>query len=147
MWLGSEHPVYEVIEDRLPRQRDPYAWYVRVPHLPAFLQRIGPALERRLADSPLVGHTGELKLNFFREGLKLTFESGRLKDVEHYQPEHSDDGDVLFPGLSFLQVLFGYHSFAELEAAFADCYARNDQGRALVVVLFPKRGSNVWPLA
>jgi GNAT superfamily N-acetyltransferase len=147
MWLGSEHPVYDVIADRLPRQRDPYAWYVRVPDLPAFLQHIGSALERRLADSSLVGHTGELKLNFFREGLKLAFESGRLKDVERYQPGHSDDGDVLFPGLSFLQVLFGYHSFAELEAAFADCYVRSDQGRALVPVLFPKRGSNVWPLA
>lgn len=147
MWLGPEHPVYEVIADRLPRQRDPYAWYVRVPDLPAFLEHIGPTLERRLAASPLVAHSGELRLTFFREGLKLTFESGRLKGVERYQPEHSDDGDVLFPGLSFLQVLFGYHSFAELEAAFADCYARNDQGRALIPILFPKRGSNVWPVA
>jgi hypothetical protein len=120
---------------------------VRVPDLPAFLQHIGAALGRRLAESPLFGHTGELKLNFFREGLKLSFESGQLKDVKPYLPEHSDHGDVLFPGLSFLQVLFGYHSFDELEVTFADCYARNDHGRALVSFLFPKRGSNVWPVA
>jgi len=147
LWFGSEHPTYEVIPDRLPRRRDPYAWYVRVPDLPSFLGHIGPVLERRLAESPLTGHSGDLRLCFYRDGVKLSFEGGRLKEVESYLPEDIGDGDAFFPDLSFLQVLFGYRSFAELQAAFADCSARNDQGRALVPVLFPKRGSNVWPLA
>lgn len=57
--LGSEHPVYDVVRERLPYVRRPYAWYVRVPNVPAFLGRISPALEQRLAQSPVVGVTPE----------------------------------------------------------------------------------------
>ena len=39
-WLGSQHPVYDVIPDKLPRTRDPYAWFLRVPDLPKFIQHI-----------------------------------------------------------------------------------------------------------
>ncbi len=49
--LGEQHPVYETIPDRLPKIGLPYAWFIRVPDLPAFLRRIAPALERRLAAS------------------------------------------------------------------------------------------------
>ncbi|MBU0512572.1 MAG: GNAT family N-acetyltransferase [Chloroflexi bacterium] len=142
--LGAEHTVYDVLPERMPRVAEPYAWYVRVPDLPDFLSHIGPVLERRLADSPLVGHTGDLKLSFFRSGVKLSFEGGKLKGVEAWMPESAEDGDVLFPDLTFLRVLLGYTSFAELEKMFADCHARNDHGRALMPVLFPKQASNVW---
>src|SRR3712207_3340773 len=54
--LGTEHPVYDAFGDRLPRTVSPYAWYLRVPDLPRFLRRVAPALERRLAESPLAGH-------------------------------------------------------------------------------------------
>ncbi|MBC8506140.1 MAG: GNAT family N-acetyltransferase [Anaerolineales bacterium] len=143
MWMGTEHPVYEAIIDRLPRKRDPYAYYVRVADLPGFIRHISPVLEERLENSVVVGHTGELKLSFFRSGLKLIFEKGILKDVEAYAPEHSNDGDVLFPDLTFLRVLFGYNDFWEVEKMFADCYARNDHGRALMPILFPQMASNV----
>jgi GNAT superfamily N-acetyltransferase len=146
-WMGTEHPVYQAIDDRLPRKRDPYAWYVRVPDLPGFLQHVAPTLERRLADSILIGHTGELKLNFFRSGVKIDFEDGKLKEVEAYTPEQPEDGDASFPDLTFLQVLFGYHSAEELEYAYADCYPRNDHGRALVSILFPKGAANLWPVS
>ena len=68
-WLGTEHPVYRLIPDRLPRQRPPYAFYVRVPDLPDFIRTIAPVLEERLAASPIVGYTGELKITFYRDGL------------------------------------------------------------------------------
>ena len=35
--LGAEHPVYRAIPDRLPRTARPYAYYLRVPDLPAFV--------------------------------------------------------------------------------------------------------------
>ena len=143
MWMGTEHPVYETISDRLPRKRDPYAYYVRVPDLPDFVRHISPILEERLAKSVLVGHSGELKLSFFRSGLKFIFENGSIKEVDQYNPEHANDGDVLFPDLTFLRVLFGYNNFWEVEKIFADCYARNDHGRALVPILFPQKASNV----
>ncbi|HVC34116.1 MAG TPA: GNAT family N-acetyltransferase, partial [Chloroflexota bacterium] len=60
--LGMEHPVYQALGSRLPRSLPPYAWYVRVADLPGFLRLVTPALERRLAESIAVGHSGELKI-------------------------------------------------------------------------------------
>ncbi len=142
--LGVEHPAYEVLQARLPEVRPPYAWYLRVPDLVGFLQHIAPALERRLAESPLVGHTGELKLSFYRSGLLLAFEQGRLARIEPVQPLSNDWGNAAFPDQTFLQILFGYRSLQELRASFADCWASGDEPRALLEALFPKCASRVW---
>lgn len=103
-------------------------------------------LERRLAGSPLVGHSGELKLSFYRDGARPAFERGRLADAEPWSPGVGDGGDAGFPGLTFLQLLFGYRTLAELRYDFADCRAGND-ARALLTALFPKQASNVWPVS
>jgi hypothetical protein len=84
MSLGVEHPVYDVISARLPEVINPYAWYLRVADLPGFLRLIGPILEQRLANSSLVGHSGDLKMSFFRTGINLTFTHGHLSQVESY---------------------------------------------------------------
>jgi hypothetical protein len=145
--LGADHPAFQVLPNRMPRINKHYAWYLRVVDIPDFLRHIGPVLERRLAESNLVGHSGDLKLSFFRSAIKLSFDHGKLKGVENYQPEHNDDADVLFPDLTFLRVLFGYESFEAVVDMFADCYPRSDQGQALMPVLFPQKPSNVWPIA
>jgi hypothetical protein len=145
--LGGEHPFYQVTQDRLPVEHKPYAWYIRVPDLPAFMQRIAPALERRLADSIAVGHTGELKLSFYRTGLRLVFEHGRITTVENWQPRHEDGGHAAFPGLTFLQLLFGHRTWDELRGAFVDCWADGDDVRALLRILFPRQASTFWPVA
>ncbi len=80
--LGPEHPVYQVLPGRVPRINNHYAWYIRVADIPDFLLHIGPVLERRLAESPVVGHSGDLKLSFFKSGGKLSFEKGQLNGVE-----------------------------------------------------------------
>jgi GNAT superfamily N-acetyltransferase len=146
--LGTEHPVYEVFAHGLPRKWTPYAWYLRVPDLPAFLHLIKPVLEERLTKSPLVGHTGELTISFFQDGLKLAFEKGLITEIEPWQPTPKKWGMVLFPDLTFLQVLFGYRSFKEVEAAYPDCYITKEQlgTRPLVNALFPKQHSNVLAL-
>jgi hypothetical protein len=147
-WLGTEHPVYDVISDSLPRWREPYAFYVRVADLAGFIRHITVELEGRLADSALVGHSGELKITFYRDGLRLVFKDGMLVKVERWKPEPlGQSGDAAFPDLVFLQLLFGYRSFEELEYAFADCYADNNEATALLNILFPKQASNVWPVA
>ena len=51
-----------------------------------FLLSLVPALERRLAQSPLAGHTGELRLSFYRDGVKLMLENGRVKATERWRP-------------------------------------------------------------
>ena len=136
--------MYAAFSERVPRLANPYAWYVRIPDVADFLGHIAPVLEERLAKSVLVGHTGELKLSFFRSGVKLTFEQGQLKESVAFQPDHSEEGDALFPDLTFLRVLLGHTDFWDVEKFFADCYVRNDAARALVPILFPKQNSNVW---
>ncbi len=75
--LGSTHPVYEVLGKALaPFYEPPYAWYVRVPDVLAFMRHIAPALERRLANSAAAAFTGELTLDFYRGGLHLVFDKG-----------------------------------------------------------------------
>lgn len=145
-WLGSDHPIFRAIPNRLPRVREPYAWFVRVADLPAFLRQVAPVLEARLAASVAPGYTGELLLSFYENGLRVTFAAGKLETVEPWEPSHPEDGDALFPDLKFLQLLFGRRSLAELEHADSDCLAIAEKARVLLDALFPKRPSFVRPV-
>jgi hypothetical protein len=145
--LGAEHPAYQVYRQGLPLVHKPYAWFVRVPDLRGFLQHITPVLERRLAASPLVGHSGETKINFYRHGLRLILKEGQITTIEPWQPTPEKAGDVAFPDLTFLQLLFGYRSLEELDHAFADCWTSGDRSRALLEAMFPKQPSHVWAVS
>lgn len=143
--VGPAHPVYEALYDLLPRWLGAYALYVRIPNLAGFVQHIAPALEQRLAKSILVGYSGELKISFYRDGLRLVFERGRIQGVEPWHPTVEDGGQAAFPDLTFLQVLLGYRSLEELQDAFKDCLTRSNEARALVRALFPKQTSYIFP--
>lgn len=143
-YLGTEHPVYKVIEARLPRTNDLYAWYIRVPDLPAFLRQVAPVLEKRLAASLMPGHTGEVRLNFYRSGLRMVFEGGKLATIESWEPETGDSGDAAFPELTFLQLVFGYRTQPEIKHIFPDCWVRGDDMPVLLEAIFPKQPSSVW---
>jgi predicted N-acetyltransferase YhbS len=144
--LGPEHPAYLIAGGFLAEPVWPYAWYVRVPDWCDFLTTIAPALERRLAKSPLVGHSGDLKISTYRRGVRLVFETGRISVVEPWQPTQREWGHAKFPDLTFLQLLFGHRSVEELEHAFADVGVRDDESRGLLRALFPKRPSCIWGL-
>ncbi len=140
--LGESHAFYEANRIRLAVERRAYAWYIRVPDVVNFLRHITPALEARLADSWAAGHTGELKISFFRSGVRLGLTRGKLTAVEPWTPRvHDDDGDVELPGLTFLQMLFGFRSLDELLAAYPDAMGNNDEGRGLLTALFPRQRS------
>jgi hypothetical protein len=145
--LGSKHPAYEAMGNSLPGVNEPYAWYMRVPDLPAFIRHIAPVLEKRLADSIAVGYSGELKISFYRDGLRLVFAKGRLQTVEPWKPKNEDDENAAFPNSTFLQLLFGYRSFDELHYAFADCSWKDNESYRLLNILFPKKLSDVFPIA
>jgi len=142
--LGTEHPVYQVMPKGLSIVQPPYAFYIRVPDLPDFLRHVAPVLERRLEASALIGHTGELKISFYRDGLRLAFEHGHLAEVKRWIPTGNDRGSAAFPGLTFLQMLFGYRTLQELTHAFPDCRVQTDESHAMLDILFPKQASNVW---
>ena len=146
--LGCQHPLYAVMGKAMAIQEKlPYAWYVRVPNLPAFLRYIAPVLEQRLANSPMVGYTGSLWCTFYRGGLHMAFEQGKLVTIEDWQsPEWHSPENAGFPPLVFLQLLFGHRSLDELRYAFPDVHV-NDEVEPLLNTLFPRTQSWVLPLA
>jgi GNAT superfamily N-acetyltransferase len=144
--LGPAHPVYDAIPTRLPRTIPAYAYFVRIPELAAFLRHVAAVLEERLAASVATGHSGELRLGFYRDGLRLVLEQGRLATVEAWEPGDAWETAPAFPGLTFLQLLFGYRSLDELAYAFADCRVDAEEARVLLTALFPKQASHVWPV-
>jgi hypothetical protein len=142
--LGHSHPVYDVLEKSMATTKEaPYAWYVRVAHLPKFIQLIAPALERRLASSAVAGYSGELRFDFYRGGLRMVFEQGKLLTAEDWRrPIWNANEDGGFPPLVFLQLLFGYRSLDALRSAFPDVWV-NDTVELVVNALFPFRPSKV----
>lgn len=142
--FGHEHPVYDVLGPAVTVATErPYAWYVRVPDLPALLLRLAPALNRRLAASAMAGYSGDLRLDFYRGGLRLTFTSGELTAVAPWQRPHwGERQQAGFPPLVFLQLLFGRRSLDELKDAYPDVLA-DDEATPLLNALFPKRVTNV----
>ena len=141
--LGSAHPVYEVLGKALaPFYEPPYAWYVRVHDVLAFLRHIAPALEKHLANSVAAAYTGDLTLDFFRGGLHLVFDKGYITHIEPWRaPAYKNNADATCPALVFLQLLFGYRSLDELRYAFPDVRVEKSEAGVLLNALFPKKFS------
>jgi GNAT superfamily N-acetyltransferase len=144
--MGPAHAAYTALGEVLEKYRSAYAWYIRVPDLPAFLRLIAPVLERRLAASVMAGHTGTLRLNFYHSHLALAFAEGRLTEVGTYTPKNVEDGDARFPDLTFLHVLLGHRTLAEVNHIYADAFA-SPAAAVLLGILFPARPSAVAALA
>lgn len=143
--LGRTHPAYEVVSERLaPVYEEPYAWYARVANVGNFVRHISPVLERRLASSILPGHSGELIVDFYRGGLRLEFDQGRLAAAEPWRPpDFGDHAHAGCPATVVQQLLFGYRSLAELRAIYPDVWA-GEEAALLIDILLPKQPSSVW---
>ncbi|HEY6407047.1 MAG TPA: GNAT family N-acetyltransferase, partial [Ktedonobacteraceae bacterium] len=116
--LGRSHPLYTALGQTLtPHQEPPYAWYIRVPDIAAFIRHIAPALEQRVSASVVAGYAGELKLSFYSSGLRLVFNQGRLISLEAWDPPADESlPDAGCPALIFIQLIFGYRSLDDLRA-------------------------------
>ncbi len=150
-FLGANHPFFQWLGDNSAPMWPPYAWYIRVPDLPAFLKHIAPILEKRVAASDFQNHSGALRLNFYRDGVEIIFENGRIANVQAWRATAGDFGQsgfgsAIFPELTFHKLLFGHRSRAELQAMFPDCIMDTDKTAALIDVLFPKQVTNVLPI-
>lgn len=141
--MGEEHPAYTVLDPLHTIARPPYAFYIRVADLPGFLGTIAPALEKRLACSPFSGHSGEIKLSFYRDGLRLRIEHGRIAGLDPDPTLFWEDADAAFPDQTFLQLLFQYRSLSELREQRADIWAKQE-AFALLDVFCPRQACDVW---
>lgn len=145
---GQHHPIYKGLKERLPGIRKSYAWYLWVPDLAGFLRHIGPALEKRRVRSLACGYTGEKTMSFYRGGLRVEFQQRRLTEVEPWVPSGGrHEVHIAFPGLAFLQLLFGYRSLAELRQSFPDCWWDSNETRVLFDALSPAHPSQIYALA
>ncbi len=142
--LGTEHPCYEAIRTRLTPGHPGYALYLRVPDVRGFVEKVTPALEANLAASDLAGHSGSLALSFYRDGVRLELERGRISSVTSWRPATDDPGDLAFPDLTYLHLLFGHRSWSELYPIFADVFAWKSETVPLLNALFPKQPSDPW---
>jgi hypothetical protein len=127
------------------QSRRPWAWYLRVPDLKAFLRLIAPALEARLAASAAAHYTGDLLLSFYRSGLRMHFEAGRITEIADWPP-NDHDAHAGFPDLTFTHLLFGHRSLDEMRHIFTDVTLDERIGRPLLEALFPRRPSSFWGL-
>ena len=144
--LGRTHPAYHALLGNKIHGHEPYGLYIRVPDLVVFLRHIQPALEKNLLGTVAEGYNGELKLNYYRSGIKLKFNGGRITDISDWSPDSVEDGDAQFPDLTFLQLLCGRRRFNELKTNFVDCGGRDEAG-VLLDCLFPSFTGNVWCLS
>lgn len=143
---GAGHPLMEAFPDLFVPRRRPFVLYVRIPDYVRFLRRIAPVLERRIAESPLVGYDELLRINLYRSGLAMTFAGGRVTTVEPWHPTQESAGEAAFPGLTLSQLILGARSLGDLEYAFDDCAVASDEVSALVTTLFPRQDSTPWPV-
>lgn len=145
--LLRAHPVFRVLNTLYQRVEKPaFAWYVRVENLPQFLYSIAPVLESRLTNANIENFAGELKIDFYRSGLRLVFDQGHLLVAEEWQrPIHYVKADAGFPPNIFLQLLFGRRTLEELCYAFPDVWVQ-DQAALLLQTLFPAKPSWILPL-
>ena len=144
--LGRTHPIYDALGSLAPFYEAPYAWYVRVRDVPAFLKHIGPVLEKRLEQSVVADYTGELKIDLYKGGLRLVWEHGKLVTAEQWRvPVYDSNAGAGFPPLVFLQLLFCHRSLDELRYAFPDVWAEGD-AEIVLKALFPAQASAPMPL-
>lgn len=147
--LGPDHPLATILAARAAtRAYPPSAWYVRVADLPRFLLLIRSVLAERLARSPYRDFGGDLTLDFYRDGLRLTFARGALAAIEPWRRPAwggQEQADAAIPPSLFLQLLFGYRRLDQLRATFPDVWYR-DEAVTLLEALFPPAPSCVLPL-
>lgn len=139
-YLDHNHPLYPLLGPRLsPPDQYPYARYLRIPDMAAFIRQIVPALEARLARSSLADYTGELSLDFYHKGsIAITFARGYITTIEqHTTSPYLHKGGVACPEEIFWKLLFGYRSLHELRYMFADIWTTKE-AEALLMILFPK---------
>jgi hypothetical protein len=90
--------------------------------------------------------TGELRLHFYRHGIRLRFVAGSLEAIEPW-PDHSRRGsDAALPDQMFQQLVLGHATWQELAPAFPDCRLQTSTATSLLPLLFPKQASSIWPL-
>jgi hypothetical protein len=144
--LERDHPLFQAMPKGLARELKASPYYIRIPDMIQLLRRIRPALEKHLRGSLADGYSGELKLSFYRGGIRMNFERGRILAIDPWSPAEIWEGDAKLPDSSFLRLVCGWQRFHELADSFADCWGTHEAA-VLLDCLFPAFHGKPWVLA
>ncbi|WP_435279951.1 GNAT family N-acetyltransferase [Streptomyces sp. 1222.5] len=145
LWLGTEHPTYNILGTLLVRNPPRIGWFLRVPDMVALLQAVTPVLENRLRGTAAESFSGQLRLSLYNHGIEIRFSEGSIIDVNGWPSHNRRDSDASLPTQMFQQLLFGQAAWEELEHAFPDSRVHTNLAKLLIPVLFPKMNSDIWP--
>jgi len=119
-------------------------WLLRITDMAGFLRKLGPLLERRLAETLGSKLTADVCINLYREGYLLRFEAGQLRAVERAgfvdASMGATGGDLNIPLDAFVRLALGYRALDSLQDAWPDAFAR-PSARTLIDALFPPMSS------
>ena len=122
-----------------------YAWYLRIPDHVAFINAISPVLERRLIGSSARGYTGNLRINFYQsDDLLIEFRAGKIADVR--MTSEKGNPDARFPFDTWLNIVFGANSEAEIQRVLPDTMSTAESA-VLLEILFPKKQSAIYAIS
>ena len=120
---------------------------MRVPDPAAFVANVQPALEERLAHSAFTNYSGELKISFYKDGLLIKFDKGRITEIRNLTYAELEKPQAEFPPFTFLHLVFGHRTVRELRDIHIDCMVNKEVTANLIDALFPKQVSDVWPIS
>jgi hypothetical protein len=134
--FGRSHPLYRMYGEVLGAPKRGYAWYVRVPDVAKLISHLTPLFESRLAESVMRGWSGEVKISFYRDGLHMSFDSGKLISATNTGFIENSDANAMYPDLTFLKALFAQQSFSQLSETIPDCSSEDHAAGTLQDILF-----------
>lgn len=130
-----DNPLSRWVATLEPGRRSSYGNYVRIIDPPLAFRQLGPEFEGRLAESAFAGLSQEVELGFYRFGVGLTFEDGKLVRVE--TKSANQDPRIGIPPDLLPKILMGFRSLEELRRVYPDLVVPKNEDWELVKVLFP----------
>ncbi|MFX1484069.1 MAG: GNAT family N-acetyltransferase [Promethearchaeota archaeon] len=121
-----------------------YAWYVKIPSIPRFIEAISPLFSERLKHTEFQNFTGELTLTTYKDGFTLSFENGAFKGIIPRDEKKPRDYHLRGSTGSLVRLFMGYESLDDIMSHEPDmqCAAAL---RPLVRALLPHLEASVDP--
>ena len=139
--LDASHPAHQILQSLTHATYDEgYSLYIRVPDVPALLQRIRPVLEQRVAASVFRGITHQLEVSLYDATLMFAWKNGKLDEISQQVQAKGAPAPNRYTLPLLLKQMFGRNSYAEMRRWHHEL-ARNAADGALLDTMFPKHTS------
>jgi len=125
--------------------RRDYAWQIYIPNVARFLRKIAPVLESRIADSPFVGLTDDIRISLYKEKIVIHFENGRITNVEELEFSSNWWEPIQLPERAAIPLFLGYRNREETRDFWKDMNAQPKYAY-LLDVMFPKMESFIYSI-